>query len=555
MEKIKQYRLSLGAAFVAVSLLGCPGEPDPRMIDIDARLTRLERVPMNFDARGLSQQTNEMLKALTEAGQLLHEAYLYQYAPEGIAIRDSLGRQDGDLSNKLLRLVERNGGPYDKMDDFTNFVYNNPKPPGSGFYPADLTKEEFEGYLARYMHRSKDLMSPYTVVRRDNGGLKAIPFHEEYARYVVPAAELLKKASTLTDNVSFKKFLELRAEALLTDDYTESHVAWLEVVDSDIDLLMAPDEVYDDGLMGLKASYEVSVMLKDSAATAKVDFFGSYLNELEMNLPIDEKYKRPSATLKSPMYVVNDIFRGGDIATGYQAVATTLPNDPIVRNTKGTKIIFWKNMMVARVEKIILPIAYELISSDQVGFVTTQGVFSNTIMHELCHSVGPIYVHSTGETISVNEALKEHYTTIEEAKADAAGLHSMRYFIRKGVLGKEMEQIHAVSALASIFRTIRFSTTEAHAKASLCALNYLRNANAIRYDQNTKRWSVIFDRFESAVADLAGELLLLEATGDFEGTEKFLNRWSVMPVDVEQSLRRLDHVPVDIEPVYDVKWK
>ncbi len=555
MKKMNRYRLSLGAAFVAVSLLGCSGEPDPRMIDVNARLARLERVPMKFDARGLSQQTNEMLKALTEAGQLLHEAYLYQYAPEGIAIRDSLGRQDGDLSNKLLRLVERNGGPYDKMDDFTNFVNNNPKPPGSGFYPADLTKEEFEGYLARYMHRSKALMSPYTVVRRDNGGLKAIPFHEEYARYVVPAAELLKKASRLTDNVSFKKFLELRAEALLTDDYTESHLAWLEVVDSDIDLLMAPDEVYDDGLMGLKASYEVSVMLKDSAASAKVDFFGSYLNELEMNLPIDEKYKRPSAILKSPMYVVNDIFRGGDIATGYQAVATTLPNDPIVRNTKGTKIIFWKNMMVARVEKIILPIAYELISSDQIGFVTTQGVFSNTIMHELCHSVGPIYVHGTGETISVNEALKEHYTTIEEAKADAAGLHSMRYFIRKGILGKEMEQIHAVSALASIFRTIRFSTTEAHAKASLCALNYLRNANAIRFDQNTKRWSVIFDRFGPAVADLAGELLLLEATGDFEGTEKFLNRWSVMSVDVEQSLRRLNHVPVDIEPVYDVKWK
>lgn len=550
----KLFLLTSLLSLLAVS--GCSKkEPDPRAKDIEARLARLEQVPMKFDARDFPQQQKELLKALVEAGQLVHEAYLYQVCPEGIAIRDSLAVLDDELSKNMLRLVERNGGIYDKIDGFTNFFNGTTKLPGAGFYPADLSKDELEGYLALRPHETTMMLSPFTIVKRDNGQLKAAWFHEEYTKYLVAASELLKKASTLTQNQQFKKFLETRAGALLTDDYYQSHLDWLEVTDSDVDLLMAPDEVYDDALMGMKASYEVSVMLKDSAESAKLDVFVKYLSTLEQNLPIEKKYKRSVAKLSSPMEIVTDIYRGGDIATGYLAVAATLPNDPKVQTTKGTKKIFWKNVMVARVDNVIVPIGRELIASDQIEYITTPGVFSDVVMHELCHSIGPRFVYGTHDSLSVNQALKDRYSALEEAKADIAGLHSMRYFVEKGIVPKEMEKIHAVSALASIFRTIRFGTSEAHGKACISELNYFLQHDAVRFDPNTKKWSVIFEKFGPAVTALAKELLMLEATGDYAGAEKFFTKWSYAPKEVEESLKRLAHLPVDIEPIYTVKWE
>lgn len=541
--------------FACLALSGClKDDIDPRAKDVETRLARLEQVPMNFDARELPEKKKELLKALIEAGGLVHEAYLHQISAEGVAVRDSLLVLDEELSKNMVRLINRNGGIYDKIDGFTNFFSKSVKPPGAGFYPADLTKDELEGYLALHQHETGMMLSPFSIIKRERDGLKAVPFHEAYSKFLVPAARLLKKASTLTENARFKIFLERRAEALLTDDYYQSHLDWLDVNDSDVDLLFAPDEVYDDALMGLKASYEVSVMLRDSLESAKLDVFAKYLTQLEHNLPIDKKYKRSVATLLSPMAIVIDIYRGGDIATGYQAVAATLPNDPKVQTTRGTKKIFWKNVMVARVDNIILPIGRELIASDQVEYITSQGVFSDVVMHELSHSLGPRFVFGTNDTVSVNQALKELYSALEEAKADIAGLHSMRYFIEKGVVPKEMEKIHAVSALASIFRTIRFGTSEAHGKACICELNYFRQHGAIRFDPGTHKWSVVFDKFGPAVSDLARELLMLEATGDYAGVEAFFKQWSNMPKEVEESLKRLEHLPIDIEPIYSVTW-
>jgi hypothetical protein len=527
---------------------------DPLLADIEMRLSRLERVKMEFDARNLPQQKKELLQALVEAGQLIHEAYLYQYSPEGVKIRDSLLLLEDETSRKMLRLLMRNGGPYDKIDNFKNFCGDEPKPPGAGFYPPDLTKEELEGFLALHPLESATILSPYTVVKRVEGRLRGVPFHEEYAGFLIPAADLLKKASRLADNAHLKLFLQQRADALLTDDYYQSHLAWLDVTDSDIDLLLAPDEVYDDALMGLKASYEVSVMVKDSAESAKLLVFARYLDELEQNLPIETAYKRAKVKLTTPMEIVTDIYRGGDIATGYQSVAASLPNDPKVQTTKGTKKIFWKNMMVARVEKIILPVAREVIASDQVEYVTPQGVFSDVVLHEICHALGPRFVHGTNDAVTVNQALQEQYSALEEAKADIVGLHSMRFLIAKGVLPKDFAEISAVSALASMFRALRFGPGEAHGKASICELNYLQAAGGIRYDATTRKWSVVFPRFGGAVAEMARDLLMLEATGDRAGTEAFFKKWGSMSAEVTDALARLEHLPVDIEPVYSIVW-
>lgn len=542
-------------AMCMIVTVGCqPKQQDPRLPDLDARLSRLVQVPMQFDARGLPPDQKELLKTLVEATKLIHEAYLHQMYPAGVALRDSLARLNDEVNAKLYRLIVRNGGPFDKMDHFRNFYNDIPKPDGAWFYPTDLTKEQFEAYVTAHPDQAEALMNPYTVVRRAGDSLRAVPFHEEYAQWINPASDLLKKASTLTNNASLQRYLQSRAEALLTDDYYQSDLDWIDLKDNDVDVIIAPYEVYEDGLMGVKASYEATVGVKDKIESARLDIYTQYLEDLEQNLPHDQKFKRSIKGLSSPMVIVTDIIRGGDIATGYQPVAANLPNDPRVHTTKGTKKTFWKNVMEARVNRIIMPVGRELVASDQVEYITPQGVFNFVLMHELCHALGPQYVHGSGNKVTVNQALKDHYSALEEGKADLAGLHSISFFMDKGIIPKEMERQHYVSYLASAFRTIRFGTTEAHGKAAICELNFLRDRGGIRLDPATKKWSVDFERIGPAISELARIWLTFQAEGDYQGVEEFFRTWAGTPKEITEALKGLEHVPVDVEPVYTITW-
>lgn len=539
----------------AMVLVGCSRTIDPREADIDKRLSRLVQVPMHFDGRRLSENDRVFLQKLIEAGKLVHTAYLHQMYPPGVGLRDSLARLSDSFSTKLHRLVVRNGGPFDKMDHFTNFVGDYQRPAGAWFYPPELTKEEFEAYVAAHPQDADALMSPYTVIRRQGEKLVAVPFHREYAQWIQPAAALLREAAALTTNASLRKHLASRADALLNDDYYQSDIDWIDLEGNDYDIIIAPYETYEDGLMGIKASYEATIGVKEREETAKLEVYTKYLDELEQYLPHHQKYKRSIKGLASPMVVVRDIFRGGDIATGYQPMAANLPNDPKVHTTKGTKKTFWKNVGEARLNYIILPVARELIASDQIRYVTPQGLFNFVLMHELCHALGPQYVHGSEGKVTVNQALKEHNSAIEEAKADMAGLHSIKYYIDRGIIPKELEREHYVSYLASVFRTIRFGTTEAHGKAAICELNYLRDRGGIRLDSATRKWSVNFNLIGQAISDLAHDLLTMQAVGDYAAVEEFFIRWAPAPKDVSEALKGLDHLPVDVEPVYTIRWE
>lgn len=539
---------------IAAGLTGCGAkETNPREAEIDRLLSRLEQVPMHFDARALPDRDRQLLRNLVDASQLIHEAYLQQMYPPGVVLRDNLAKLDDPLSRKLHRLVVRNGGPFDKMDDFKNFVDDTKHPPGADFYPVDLTKEEFEAYVRAHPREAEALMSPYTVVRRDGERLKAIPFHEAYATWIGPASELLRKSAAFTDNPSLQRYLTSRAAALLTDDYYQSDLDWIDL-DSDIDIIIAPYETYEDGLMGIRGSYGATVGIKDREESAKLEVYTRHLDDLEQYLPHDAKFKRTIRGL-SPMVIVTDIVRGGDIATGYQPVAANLPNDPRVHATKGTKKTFWKNVMDARFEQVILPIGRELIASDQIRYITSRGYFNFVLMHELCHALGPLYVHGTDNTVSINQALQEHDSPLEETKADVAGLHSIKYFIENGIIPGEMERQHYVSYLASIFRTIRFGTSEPHGIAAICELNFIRERGGIRLDPATKKWSVMFDRIGPAISEMAGVLLTLQATGDYDGVGGFFRKWGGTPAEVRDALNGLEHIPVDVEPVYSIRWE
>ena len=526
---------------------------DPRARDVDERLSRLEQVSMHFDARSLPPRRKEVLKALVDATGLIHEAFLHQYYPPGIALRDSLAKLTDGQSRKLYRLVVRNGGPFDKMDQYANFFDATPRAPGAAVYPSDLTRGEFEAYVATHPGQKDALMSPYTAIRREGGILRAVPYHEAYQEWVRPAAELLAKAASLADNPSLTTYMISRADALLSDDYFAADTDWINLKGSDIDFYIAPYEVYEDHLMGIKAFYDGSVGIVDSVESSKLQKYTSYLDELERNLPCDGKYKRTRKGLLSPMVVLNEVTRGGALSTGYQAVASTLPNDPKVTSVKGTKKVFWKNVMDARVNRVIEPIGRALLASDQIPYVTAQAVLDLTTMHELCHALGPKYVFGTGDSVSVNQALKDLYTPIEEGKATLAGLHSIYYLEEKGVMGKEME--YDVSYLAVLFLTIRFGTAEAHSKAAICQLNFLRDRGGIRLDPVTKKWSVNPEKLRPAISEMAGLWLTFEATGDYHGVAEFFRSWSPMPRDVQEGLEDLHGLPVDIEPVYSIQWE
>jgi len=532
----------------------CTRESKEDSVDVEIRLSRLVRVPMDFDARHLPDRTKEILRHLVDAGKLLDEAYLRQYYPPGVALRDSLSARTDEKSRDLYRLVVRNGGPFDKMDEFHPFFGTGPKPPGGGFYPVDLTRGELEQYLKAHPDQRDTLLSPYTVVRRADNGLVAVPYHVEYAEWVNPAANLLKSAAELTDHVPLKRYLESRAAALRTDDYYQSDLDWVDLQDGDIDVVIAPYEVYDDGLMAVKAAYEVTVGIRDKEASDRLSVYTQHLEDLERYLPYDDKYKRPVKGLSSPMVVVTDIYRGGDIATGYQPVAANLPNDPRVHTTKGTKKTFWKNMMDARVRYVIMPIGRELIASDQVKYITPEGLFNFVLLHELSHALGARYVHGQGN-LSVNQALSDLYPAIEEGKADVAGLHSLRYFVDAGIIPESMVREHYVSYLASLFRTIRFGTGEAHGKAAISQINYLWDKGGIHRDASSGKWSIDFEAIGPAITSLAREWLTIQAEGDYTRAADFFGTWGRTPKEVQQALDGLEHVPVDVEPVYSITWE
>ena len=538
-----------------LSLCACGKPEDPRLKDVELRLSRLEQVPMHFDASKLPDRQRQLLKVLVEATALIHEAYLRQTDPFGVGVRDSLATLTDDASRKFLRLVIRNGGIFDKIDDFHNFYGTFARPAGAAFYPLDLTKEEFEAYVVAHPEQEESLKHPYTIVKREGAALKAVPFHEEYAEWITPAADLLRKASAFTDNPSLRKYLTDRADALVTDDYYQSDIDWIDLKDNDIDIMIGPFEFHEDGLMGIKAVYQSSVGIKDKEESAKLDVYTRHLNALERNLPHDAKYKRSIVGLSSPMVVVTDIVRGGDLAVGYQAVATNLPNDPKVHATKGTKKAFWKNVMAARVSRVIEPIGRALLASDQIEYITPRALFDFVLMHELCHALGPLYVYGCNDRVPVNQALKELSAALEEGKADVAGLHSARYFIDRGILPKEMERQMYVSHLVSMFRTIRFGTAEPHGKAAICELNFLRDRGGIRLDPVTKKWSVNFDRIGPAVSELARLWLTFEAMGDYDGVREFFGQWGGTSKEVDEALAGLDHLPVDVEPVYSITWE
>jgi hypothetical protein len=541
------------AAFLFVF---CGGKQEGSMESSEQQKRVRERIAMfadteiSADLSALSERERACVMTLVQAGKLADEIFWLQAAHDAIAVRDSLAALSDDLSRDMLTYVHIQYGPYDRIFEGERFVGEGParKPLGAGFYPSDLTREELERYVSANPAQKEALESQYSVVLRDGDALRAVPYHRHYPQ-VRELSRLLLEASELADDPGLKKYLQLRAKAVATDDYFDSDMAWMDLKNNNIDVVIGPIENYEDALFNFKTAYECAVMVKDPEGTEELRMFTSHIDAFEKALPVESKYTRASAGSGNILEVVNIVYFGGDFHAGVKTIAASLPNDPRVTEKKGGKKQMYKNLMEAKFDKIVVPIAQRILDAELHPFVDRKSFTSFVTLHEVSHTLGMPYVYGKPD-LSVRRALKDRYSAIEECKADVLGIYNNMVLLDEKIITRDDLKKSVVTYVAGLFRSLRFGAEEAHGKANLVQLNWLIDRGAVK--QSNERWTIDFDRFMPALTELAREVLMIEFLGDYDGAGTLLAKFGVMTPAIEGTVARLADIPRDLNTRYVV---
>jgi hypothetical protein len=483
---------------------------------------------------------------LIEAARVVDHLFLKQLWSGNLKLYAALQGDTSPLGKARLEYFWLNKGPWSTLDDHHAFLPNVPpkKPAGAAFYPEDMSKAEFESWIKTLdPGQQHDATGFFSVIHRSNGKLRAVPYSVEHKEDLARLAGFLRDAAAATSNASLKKFLTLRAAALLSNDYYESDVAWMDL-DAPLDITIGPYETYNDEIFGYKAAFEAYITLRDDAETDKVTFFSSRLQEIENNLPVDPKYRNPKIGALAPIRVVNEIISSGDAAHGVRTAAFNLPNDERVVREKGSKRVMLKNVQEAKFKSILQPIAKRVLESSALADLSFDAFFTHILAHELTHGIGP---HTVGQS-SPRKELKELYSAIEEAKADICGLFMLQYMYDRKLLpgGSDVERRLYTTFLASSFRTLRFGVNEAHGKGMALQFNYLSDKGAFKASNG--RFTLDLPKMKSAVRDLAHDLLTIEATGDYARGKKMLTELAILRPNLRSALDGLKDIPTDINP-------
>ena len=518
--------------------------------DLAAQLAKLAVIEMEPDTSYLSAEERQVVNLLIDASDLMSEIYLRQRSPANPQIRQAIERTRRADQPQLLEMFDRNFGPWDELAELHPFWGSEPMPEGAGFYPADLTREEFEAYLTAHPDQKEALTSPYTVVKREGDRLVAVPYSAEYRQWLEPAAKLLEQAAAVTTNASLKKFLTLRAQSFRTDDYYESELAWMDLEGTPIEIAIGPYEVYTDRLMGTKTAFESFVTLKDPEASAALAKYKQYLRDMEGNLPIPDEHKNFQRGFESPIAVADQVRGGGDNVPGVQTIAFNLPNDERVREAKGAKKVILANVLGAKYERILKPMASIVLEPSQAALVAKKYMELETLFHELSHSLGPGTITVDGRQTTVNAELKDQYSALEESKADLAGVWNILFMMDKGELPAAEKSKLWATYFTGIFRAMRFGIEEAHGKGAAAQYGYLKDKGAFAWDESKGRYVIDEAKIEAGVRDLLREELMLQATGDYAGTQAFFERWAHLDAQAEAAIAAMNAIPVDIRPIY-----
>jgi hypothetical protein len=533
---------------VLVSALACETAPPPEKsgeeapVDASARLRRYTTVRLSTDVEALTDSERRMIPHLIRAAESMDRAFWEQAYGDKEKLLSSLE------SEAARRYAEINYGPWDRLDDDEPFVEGfEEKPEGANFYPEDMTKEELETAAAESEERAKALESLYTMVRRDERGeLQTIPYSVFFEESFGVAADELRQAAELAEEPGLKRYLELRAEALLSDDYRASDMAWMDMKDNTLDIVIGPIETYEDRLFGYKAANEAFILVKDREWSGRLSRYAALLPELQKALPVPDEYKQESPGLDSDLNAYDVIYYTGDGNSGVKAIAVNLPNDEEVQLQKGARRLQLKNAMRAKFDEILVPIAEVLIAEGQRDGIAFEPFFENVMFHEVAHGLG--IKNTLDRKGTVRSALKEYASATEEAKADVLGLFMVKELAKRGELDDSELRDNYVTFLASIFRSVRFGAADAHGRANLMQLSFLEEKGACLYDPETKTYRVELEKMEPAVRELASVILKLQGDGDYEGLQRFHEKYQVVSLRLQESLDRVaaKGIPVDV---------
>lgn len=503
--------------------------------DVPQRLASYATVQLTADISHLSEKEKQMLPLLFDAARMMDDIYWQQ----------TIGNKEAFLSRisdeTTRQFAEINYGPWDRLNGNKPFITGiGEKPLGANFYPVDMTKEEFDSL------QNPDKSSLYTLIRRNqDSSLRVVWYHEAYASKVKSAADLLKQAATLAEDAGLKKYLELRAEALLTDKYQESDFAWMEMKTSNIDFVVGPIENYEDALFGTKASQEAFILIKDVEWSERLAHFAALLPELQKGLPVDQKYKNEVPGSDADLNAYDVVYYAGDCNSGSKTIAINLPNDEEVQLKKGSRKLQLKNAMKAKFDKILVPVSDMLIDESQRKYIKFDAFFANTMFHEVAHGLG--IKNTLDGKGTVREALKEQYSAIEEAKADILGLYMVTRLFEMGELKEGEVMDNYVTFMAGIFRSVRFGAASAHGKANMLTFAHFAENGAFTYQANGT-YLVNFDKMKLAVESLGGMILSLQGDGNYDKVKELILTKSVIPAQLQSDLERLKgaSIPVDI---------
>jgi hypothetical protein len=495
-----------------------------------------EEVDLTTDISHLSDNQKEMLRLLFRVADIIDEIYWSEVFPDRDAALSTM------VSSDMEKFFRINYGPWERLNGNLPWLPDyGPKPPGSGFYPADMTREEFDAL------EDPAKTSLYTLVTRNPGGLlEVVPYHEAFAEQVREAAQLLNQAAELAEDKGFRKYLELRAEALLTDEYLASDLAWIDMKNNDIDFVAGPIENYEDGLYNYKASHESFILVKDREWSKRLDFISSVMPDMQKRLPVPALYKQEAPGSASDLGVYDVVHYAGNCNAGSKTIAINLPNDERVNAIKGSRKLQLKNAIRYKFEEILVPISNVLIDESQREHISFDAFFENTMYHEVAHSLGLSYTIDGRGT--VREALKEQYSTLEEGKADILGLYLITKMAESGMLGEKDLMDNYVTFMASIFRKIRFGVASAHGKANMIRFYYFQESGAFSRSNTNGTYRVDFEKMKKAMNDLAVLILTTQGDGNYELARRLVEEKGYIREELQNDLDRLKelNIPVDI---------
>jgi hypothetical protein len=550
MKSTSRGLAALSFSFLFLAGLGCqPPAPEstdsaqaatqePAISDLLAKYTTFR---LTTDLSGLSEKQQKMIPILIEAATHMDDVFWLQAYGDRDALLDSIADAD------VRRFAELNYGPWDRIDGDKPFLDSaGKKSLGANFYPQDMTEEELDA-------AAKDnpaLLDLYTVVRRDDaGGLIAVPYSEAYASAHQATAKKLRAAAELAEDEGLRRYLELRAEALLNDEYQASDLAWMEMKSNTLDVVIGPIEVYEDQLKGAKAGHEAYVLVKDTAWSERLSRYAAFLPELQKGLPVADEYKTETPGTDSDLNAYDVVYYAGHSNAGSKTIAINLPNDEEVQLAKGTRRLQLKNAMRAKFDKILEPLAGVLIAEDQRSHVTFDAFFANTMFHEVAHGLG-IKNTLTGRG-TVREALGAHSSALEEGKADVLGLYMISELHKAGEMGEVDMNDHYVTFLGSIFRSIRFGSTSAHGIANMVRFNFFQEAGAFSRDEASGTYRADPEKFAAAMAALSEKILRLQGDGDAEAVAAFVEQYGKEEPQLRADLNRLAEAGIPVDVVFE----